>query len=225
MTVGDSITYIGVSAIGAHILLFICIVIAYVKKYGCQRRTKTRYYQNTNTFSAEQISRQPEANRSVTTISNGVLNVNQSSAGQSNVHMSPMLLDAVVHGYHASRQTREQTSSDPEIHSLSPTEHCDLDQYDEESSVSSMTTSCPPYLEHEGQHMEQFDLNQCDEESRNSPISPPCPPYTEHEDRYVGQFFPTDYPGDCFQDWPDDPPPAYSSLFEIVRPADALLLK
>ncbi|XP_062585051.1 uncharacterized protein LOC134246705 isoform X2 [Saccostrea cucullata] len=202
MTVGDSITYIGVSAIGAHILLFICIVIAYVKKYGCQRRTKTRYYQNTNTFSAEQISRQPEANRSVTTISNGVLN-----------------------GYHASRQTREQTSSDPEIHSLSPTEHCDLDQYDEESSVSSMTTSCPPYLEHEGQHMEQFDLNQCDEESRNSPISPPCPPYTEHEDRYVGQFFPTDYPGDCFQDWPDDPPPAYSSLFEIVRPADALLLK
>lgn len=225
MAVGDSITIIGVTAIGAHILLFICIVIACIKKYGCKRRTKTRYYQNTNTFSADQITRQPETNRSVTAISNGVLNVNQSSARQPDVHMSPMLLDAVVHGYHASRQTREQTSSDPEIHSLSPTEHCEIDQYDEESSVSSITTSCPPYLEHEGQHMEQFDLNQYDEESRNSPRSPPCPPYAEHEERYVEQLIPAEYPGDGFQDWPDEPPPAYSSLFEIVRPADTLLFK
>ncbi|XP_062575107.1 uncharacterized protein LOC134237040 [Saccostrea cucullata] len=225
MAVGDSITIIGVTAVGAHILLFICIVIACVKKYGCKKRTKTRYNQNINTFSADHITRQPEFNRSIARISDGVLNVNQASARESNAHMSPTLLDAVVHGYYASRQVRGETSSDSVIHGLLPTDHCDLDRYEGECSDSSEAPRSSLYLEDEVQHMEPFDLNQYDEESRNLPIYPPCPPYTEQEEQYVEQFVPAEYPGDGFQDWPDEPPPAYSSLFEIVRPADTLLLK
>ncbi|XP_061186435.1 uncharacterized protein LOC133194509 [Saccostrea echinata] len=191
------IEFIGVFAIGAHVLLFLCIVIACFKKYCCERRTKTRSFPNNNTFSDVQRAMSCDSNRLISTISDGVLHDNQASTRQSNVHMSPTLLDALVHGYHASSQSRAHfatpPSSDRVLHRLSSTES--FDQYSDR------------------------------EESSYTPISPPSPRNTEEEGHHMMPFVLTEFPDDGFEDWPDEPPPSYNSLFEIVRPADDLFLK
>ncbi|XP_062612446.1 uncharacterized protein LOC134274213 isoform X2 [Saccostrea cucullata] len=146
-------------------------------------RTQTR----NSILSDGQRARTPNSNRiNLSTIPDVTLHLNQASCSQSNVRMSPLMLD----GYHVHvpRQTethyKKQTSSNPPRNIPSPTENVDLNNREETRDAPESPPS-PRNREQEERHIVPADLTESFNFSEGG-----------------------------FEDCPDVPPPSYKSLFQ-----------